>query len=245
MPTYGSLSGGGVERYGGGRPTQVEAVLNSLNAGRGSLYDTEYPSNVRLENLALAKAIAQVWSYANRMSNQWDPSRMTEFLSRWEVVLGIVPEFGATDNARREVVAAAFARVAQIGIYQTVYDQMVSVLGDIFVGIVHYDSSNAVVWTPSGWSVGSHDATGLVTWYSTIALITIQVHQPSGMTDGEYFTTLGKANPILETLLPGWVMWQFIRMNNGDGLFYLDTGWPGGVVPAGESEFNLDNEGLQ
>lgn len=214
MPAYGGFSPG-FERYGGGRPNVVEAIFRSICQQRGTAYDTSnWSSNVYLENMALARAIAECWSNNVRLANQWDTARMTEFIPRWERILGLAPLFTDTDIDRRTRIAAAFARIAQAGIYQTVYDQMLATLGsNIFRGIVTTASGSAaaVVWTPAGWTMGSHDATKVLNWYSTVAHILISVTQPAGMKDGEFYVKCGAINPILDTLLPAWMTWDWAR----------------------------------
>lgn len=211
MPAYGGLSPG-FERYGGGSPNALKAIVDSLGQQRGTAYDNVTTGNVYIENMALGRAIAECWSNNQRMANQWDAARMTEFIPRWEKILGLIPGQSDTDTARRARIAASVLRISQSGIYQTVFDQLTVLLGStIFNGILTTSSGQAVVWTPSGWNVGSHDSTKVLNFYSTVAHILIQVTQPSGMTDGVFYQTLGAINPMLDQILPAWVTWDWAR----------------------------------
>ncbi len=241
--TYGGLSPG-FERYGGGRVDILKTILDGMIQQRGTAQDSTTDSNVYPENMAIARVLAELWSNNQRLANQWDVKRMTVFIPRWEEILGIVPNEGDTDTVRRARIAIAFGRIAQSGIYQVVYDQLVSQLGSVFVGLVNQSSSTAVVWTPSGWDVGSHDPSQQINFYSTIAHLSVEVKQLPYMTDGEFYETVGGINPILDDLLPAWVTWDWFRTPSGVPGFYLDSGWPGGAVPAGEPSVNLDNEVL-
>lgn len=249
MPTYGGMNPG-FERYGGGTPA-LRRIVESLGEARGTAYDSTQDSNVYPENFAVARALAECWSNNQRMANQWDAQRMTEFIPRWEAILGLYPAAGETDDQRRARIQTHLLRFSETGVYQTVYDTLLAILGsDVFVGIVHTTSDAtpsgspleangpAQVWTPSDWSVGQHDATGAVNFYSNIAHILIEVTQPRGMTDGEFYDLVAKINPVLDNLLPAWVTWDwFRRAHNGQKGFYLD----GDPVVTG-TLVNLDNE---
>lgn len=234
---YGGLHPG-FERYGGGKPA-LEVLTNSIGAQRGTAYDNTQPSNVYIENLAIARTLMECWSNNQRMANQFDPFRMTDFIPRWEKILGLYPNEGDTGNQRRARIVKAFARVTQIGIYQTVYDQLLATLGsNVFVQIVTTSSAQAVVYTPAGWTVGLHDPSGLVNFYSTIAHILVEVVQPAGMLDGDFYQLVGKVNPLLDNLLPAWVTFDWYRKVHAGGTgFYLD----GDPTTTG-TLVNLDNE---
>lgn len=214
MPTNGGLSPG-FERYGGGTPA-LKKIVDGIGAQRGTAYDTTQPSNVYIENLAIARVIAECWSNNQRMANQWDSARMTEFIPRWERILALSPRDSDSDIDRRARIGRSIVRIAQSGIYQTVYDQLLSLLGSsAFNGIVHTASGAAVVYTPnSGWDVGSQDPSGVLSFYSNVAHILIRVTQPAGMADGVFYETVAQMNPVLDNLLPAWVTWDWARNTN-------------------------------
>ena len=70
--------------------------------------------------------------------------------------------------------------------------------------------------------------------------VLILVTQPAGMTDGAFYTTVSAIEPVLDTLLPAWVTWDWYRQAHlGANGFYLD----GDPVSSG-TLVNLDNEAL-
>lgn len=241
------------ERSGGGRTT-VGRVLDSLNAQMGTAYDTTQPSNVYLKNMARARAIAECWSTNARLANQWDPLRMTDFVARWEKIYGLYPIPTDTMVDRRARIQAAVLRVAQFPAYQAVVDQLRLTLGTVFVGVVHTGTSAAnptvvggVVTSPSGPANVISPALGNTTaasdWASTIAHIAVQVQQPVGMTDVDFYIACGKIFPILDSWLPAWVTFDWFRALHTNATvagFWLDGDPVNAAV--GATVTNLDNE---
>lgn len=243
MPFNGGLNPS-PERSGGGRPT-IGRVLDSLVAQLGSAYDGSSNTTVWAYATAYARAIAELYSTNLRLSHQWDPVRMTDFLPRWETILKIYPPVGSTLVSRRAAVAAAFARIGKPPTYQAVIDQLTTVLSPIPFRIVHGSSATANVWTPVGWPMGTHPTGSTFTpamapyvqplpdWYSTVAEITIIVSKPAGIGDGDFYTRLGAIHTVLDPLLPAWATWQWIRQDIHPGAgFFLD-------------EPNVDQEGFR
>ncbi len=220
MASNGGLSPG-FERYGGGLPA-LKAIVDSLGSQRGTVYDKSQPSDVYLENMAIGRAIAEAWSNNARMANQWDSARITEFMSRWEAILGIIPTETDTPTSRRAAIGRAFLRVTQESVYQTVYDQLVGLLGTMFVSLTTTSTDDSVTWVPAGGEalnssaadISLHDATGELTHYSTVSHLLIRVAQPVGMSDGIFYQKVAQIGPMLDTLLPAWVTWDWSRPTN-------------------------------
>jgi len=235
MPTYGGLSPG-FERYGGGGDgLTLERVTKSLLAQKGTAFDTATTSPVYVECHAYARAITDAWHTNERLANQWDPLRVTDFLERWEDIFALTPSPSDSLIARRARLATAVARIGKRCTYQAVYDALAAAMGSAFVNITHTDSASANVWTPTGWPMGSHDSSGQVTWYSTVAFLAIRLQQVSGVTDEEFYELVGNIHPILDHMLPAWVTWGWYRYIHLGGTvhgFFLDE------------EFNLDNAGF-
>ena len=252
MP-FGGLSPS-PERSGGGR-TVVGRVLDSLNAQMGTAYDTTQPSNVYLKNMGRARAIAECWSTNARLANQWDPTRMTDFVARWEKIYGLYPLPTDTMVDRRARIQAAVLRVAQFPSYQAVVDQLTLTLGVVFVSVTHTGTNAAnptvgpggVVTSPSGPAVVVSPALGNTTssvdWASTVAHVAVQVKQPVGMLDVDFYVVCGKIFPILDSWLPAWVTFDWYRVLHTNATvtgFWLD-GDPVNAA-AGATLVNLDNE---
>ena len=233
MPQYGGRcpfprrwGGGGVGIPGKNR---LALILDSLNAQLGTAYDVTLGSTVYARNMALARGLNAVWASNGRLANQWNPPRMSEFLSRWEAIYGIYPAPGASDSARRVAIGKAAARLGQSPTLQQVIDLLTVELGPVFVGMVHTSSAQAYVITPPSWPVGVQDA--VRDWLSTVAYVAIQVTQPAGMDDGTFYQTAARVYSVLDPILPAWVTFAWFRnASTGVKNFILDD------------PHNLDNE---
>lgn len=211
---------------GGGVP-DAQRILESLASQLGTAYDAEDQDGIiYLELLAEARALAAVWSQNRRLANQWQGLRVTDFLERWEKIYRLPVFYSDTLPQRRERLAAAQARVGEADA-PAVYAACSSVLGSAFVSIVHTASGVAVVWTPTGWPMGTH---GVINWYSTVAYLAIKVSQPSTMSDNEFYDRVGALSVTLDGILPAWVTFDWFREGPSGAGFYLDD------------EHNLDNE---
>ena len=148
MPNFGGFAPG-AERYGGATPT-LQRVLESLNANRGSAYNTTNTSTVWVENMAIARAITDFWDQNQRLSYQNDPFRMTVTLARWETILGLSPLPTDTPIERRARVQSRFKRTGQRVFTQYVSDQLKAVLGPVFVKTIHLQPGvDATSWWPN------------------------------------------------------------------------------------------------
>ena len=210
---------------------RLGVILNSINAQFGTAYDTTPTSTVWARNMALARCIDAVWSASQRFANQYDPTRMTDFLPRWEAILGLYPSATDSDRVRRQRVATSIARIGTTTTYQYLVDTLKALLGTgVFLSVVHTPSASAVVVTPTGWPMGSH-ADPNRTWYSTVAYAAIQVQQPAGMDDGTFYQAASSIYPVLDAILPAWVTYSWFRnASTGVQNFILDD------------PHNLDNE---
>jgi hypothetical protein len=218
------------ERSGGGRP-QIGRLIDSLVAQLGSAYDGSSGTTVYAYAEAYARAISEVYSTNARLGHQWDPARMTDFLPRWEAILGLYPLTSDTLLARRNRVAAAMKRIGGLNTYEAMVDALTNALAPISFTVIHGSSATANVWTPAGWPMGNHPTTAAQPdFYSTVAQVTIVVSEPAGMTDADFYSRLGAIYTVLDPMLPAWVTWNWIRqdIHPGSG-FYLD-------------EVDLDNE---
>lgn len=163
MPLHGGLAYGR-ERYGGAVP-RVQVILDALNEQLGSAYDVSKDSPVYIRNLAIARMLASVWDSNERLGNQFDPLRMTDFLPRWERIFGIVPSPTATEPERRRVIAARFARIGVAPTHQAIVDALAAALGDIAFTVERTDPDVATMKWPveMGPTVASGTAPPTVT----------------------------------------------------------------------------------
>lgn len=202
-------------RLGGGI-SRVETIYRSLCAGRGTAYDTSDSSNVVPEIMAEARAIEALWSANRRLSLQWDPMRMTDFLGRWEAIFAVKPSKADTLLARRLRLVPKFR--ALIGpIQSTVADVASSLLGASFIAVEYTDLAHA----HTGWPGGSPPDPAA--WFSTICHLVIRVKQTGGQTFAEFVKLLGIARAELRNLLPVYTTFDFGVFNSGGvGGFLLD-----------------------
>ena len=232
------------KRFGGGRP-RLRIVHDALNAARGTAIDASNSSTVAwVENMAHARAITFDGYGANdRLSLQWDPDRMTSFLSRWEKILGIWPTPGATEKTRRDEVRKRMRRfIEATAFHSRVVARLQQELGNVFVAVEYIDITNAVVHAPDstypwGTVVDGHP------WYSTVAHILVLLQKPTGYTEADFYNAAAKVFPATDGLIPAWstIAWYraptagaAVAVYGGpsQGGFYLDS-------PA-----NLDNNCL-
>lgn len=210
MPFFGGFSPFPL-RFGGGK-TRVQAIYEALNESLGTAYDTSDTSNVTAETMAEARALAAVWSANRRLSLQWDPARMTDFVSRWEKIFDLHPATTDSMNDRRDALRAKFLALAGPS---TVSDACAALLGDSFVGIETTPLASALIrWPANGYASE---------WRSSVAHILVRVQIASNQTLAEFIKLMGKLTLMLDDLLPAATTfdWATFADNGGDG-FYLD-----------------------
>ncbi len=214
MPAFGGFSTFPI-RFGGGE-TRIKTIYDSLNESLGTGYDTSYASNVTAETMAEARAIAAVWSASRRMSLQWDPMRMSDFVGRWEKIFGVIPAPSDSMSARQAVLALKFRALAG-PIAGNVEDAASTLLGDAYVGVEFTTPAQANQSWPSSTPPSATN------FYSFVAHILVRVQQPSTMTFSQFITLMGKLTSMLDDLLPAWVSsdWGMFGANGLNG-FYLD-----------------------
>lgn len=156
MPTFGRY-GTFPLRFGGAKP-RVQTILESLNSARGTAYDVTETSHVWVENMALARALAEVWDVNEMMGNQVVPLKMGLLLERWEKILGITVSPSATRAARRRVVHALMSRTGKTPNYQTLKDLLEVAMAPLTISSIAHSApgdAGVVANWPGGWHVVS------------------------------------------------------------------------------------------
>lgn len=207
-----------------------EILLDGLLEADGTALAKDVNSVVWAERNAEARALAYLWHLSQRFANQADPDRLTDFLARWERILGLRPTAADTETSRRAKVRAKRALDGQPASRGVVNDLMLTVLGDVYAGIVNTTSAEALGYVPGGATVAGGATLGDGAWYSTIAHVVILVTQPAGWPDDAFYEAVGQIGQYLDGLLPAWDSWDWIRDGVGGAGFYLDD------------DHNLDNE---
>lgn len=223
------------KRYGGGRPL-LKVLHDSLNAARGTAIDANDSTSIAwVENMAYARAIAiDGHGTTERLGNQRDPARMTDFIPRWEGIFKIVPSPTATDQERRAEIRVRFRRFLDASaIHYRVESALRTALGSYFSAIEYISYANAVIHVPDTSYPWGTVASGYP-WTSTTAHMLVLLVKPDGASEGDFYTAAGKVPPILDALLPAWMTFNWYRrptdappitVSGGpsQGGFYLDS----------------------
>lgn len=236
-------------KFGAEQGHVEELLLLALLEADGTAMADDVGSFVWAEHLAEAHALAALHHLNQRMANQWDPVRMTEFVPRWERILNLFPLPTDTMVDRRKRIGAKQALFGQPPTQQVVQDLMSALLGPVFVQLVTSSSAEAVGWVgitpanaaygyagggvtvPGGVTLPDGSALG-ITWYSTIAHIVVLTTQPATYSDQSYRSTVALIAQFLDDLLPCWATWDWVLDGSMPGEFILDD------------PHNLDNERL-
>lgn len=225
MPMFGGFTPWPL-RFGGGEPN-LRALYESLNLSLGPAYDTSDLSNVTAETMAEARALDAVWSANRRMSLQWDPERMTDFMERWETIFGLRPGVSDSIAERRTILQAKF--LALIG-PSSLEDSVTLLLGASFVEVVRTSLADAYQrWPENGYPDD---------WISNTAHILIRVQYANNQTEAEFLKLMAKLGLMLDDLLPAWTSWDWGAFNEaGAEGFFLDD-----PLGAGPPPYNLNYE---
>lgn len=237
--------------------SSIEILHQSLNEQKGSAYNTETNSVVWVENYALAKVLADAWETSRRFANQFDPLRLTSFLERWERILKITPFSTDSLESRRKTIQGKWKLFNVIPNSQIIKDFLLTIIGSIFLNILHVPSSKAKSYINHGHSPIQIPGGVLLldgSWKSSISTVLIRVYQPTNMQDSEFFELSNKCKPFLDNLLPAHIIfdWGMYGENQGTisvagsdvtvtgfGTQFI-TGVCGPVLPGDEIEFYDD-----
>lgn len=204
-------------RTGGSAGTDVQSLLDTLNTVRGTAYTAEPGTIVWVENMAIARTLADAWGTARRFANQFIPEKMTVFLERWENIFGITPLQSETLLERRLTVDAKFKAFNIAPFTQNVKDFINSIMSQVFIDLLHVPSALS-----TGYVTGGTTITGGVTlldgdWSSNIAYVGVRLYQPLYMEDAEFYDVANKFRPHLDAFLPAWTTFNWGRFSVADG----------------------------
>lgn len=230
-------------RFGGnkhqGKPL-LEVVHESLNAQRGEAFKTEDETSIaRVETMAWARALAyDGWEVNQRLSHQWDPTRTTDMLQRWEQIFKTRPLPGASERSRRRVLERRWQRFGLTSNHPTLETKLVEVLGDYFVAIEYIDLSLAVVASPDASYPWGDQFDGLP-WYSTVAHILVRLQKPTGATEADFYAAAGRCFTELDPLVSSFVSFAWYRAPLSTPIAV--SGGPSAAGFYCDDEHNLDN----
>lgn len=206
-------------RLGGGKSTQ-RAIYESLNAGLGTAFDTTDESTVAAETTADAFAIAALWRANKRLSNEWDPRRMTDMLGRAEDIFDVRPGANDSNNRRRAVLQAKFLRLGGDA-FGTLDELCELLLGDVFIQL----ERTALADSHSNWPGGTPSV--LDRWDSTVAhlLVRVERYDNVDITLTEFLDRLRKMMTEMRDYTSAWTETDWAWDGTGGAGFYLDEDW--------------------
>lgn len=138
--TFGAFSP--FPRQFAGGPRRVEFIYAALNAVRGNAYDTStWSSTVLVENRAFARFLDARWATNDRAANQFDPTRTTDMLPRWERIYSIFPLPTDYPRDRRLRLTFKWGANTKKPYYQQIVDDLTTLMGAVFVTLVHTSSA--------------------------------------------------------------------------------------------------------
>lgn len=224
MPAFGGYSPQ-PERYGGQKP-RLEAILDSLNESRGTALDCSRGTIAWAENMAIARAINELWDANECLANQFNMLRVTSLLERWERIFGLVSGPDTTEPVRRAACAERMALFGYAPLYQRLIDGINAVISPVTASISFTTPSTtgAVIFWPGGTTNATYP------WTSSVLYLCILLTKPSTMTEADFYVKAGEIGPLVRDWLPAWVSFDWVRDGSSAGEFILDE------------EANLDNQ---
>ncbi len=204
-------------RTGGSESSDTQIILSALNTVRGTAYAADPGTIVWVENMAIARTLADAWGTARRFANQFIPAKMTVYLSRWEDIFGISPLQSESLLDRRATVDAKFKSFNVAPFTQNVKDFINSIMAQVFIDLLHVPSQFS-----TGYVLGGTTIAGGVTlddgyWSSNIAYVGVRLYQPLHMPDSEFYDVANKFRPHLDAFLSAWTTFNWGRFSVADG----------------------------
>jgi hypothetical protein len=216
--------------YGGDSSNSVnEIFLNSLNAADGNALNHDVDSYNYAENFAAARALADLFSTNVKMKNQFNTNKMTDFISRWEKIMKLVPDTNSSDNTRRQLIGNKLYNYGKSPTPQVINDLLKIILGPVFVKIINFGwdiNSNTYIGLSSinnGLNLTSINGVNMFNndWSSSFAYILILVQQPDYMLDAQFYNIVKLIDGALEDLLSSWTTFAWGRYNSLGQLGFL------------------------
>ncbi len=190
-------------RCGNSNRADLQQIADSLLAQRGDAITTQVGSIIWVETQAWSRAIYSIWANNQKLAYQFDPNKMTDFLPRWESIMGLAALPSDTIQRRQERIAARFRIINKMPDDQNVTDLLVASLGITFLDLINIPAVDAYGQFPGGSAI-TGGITNIVdgTWYSTCQEIFVETIHPPSLTDNEFYATVNQIFPLLNTYLP-------------------------------------------
>ena len=192
-------------RCGNSNRDDLQQIATSLLAQRGDAITTQVGSIIWVETQAWARALYHIWAVNTKLAYQFDPNKMTDFLGRWESIMGLGSLPTDSIQQRQSRIAAGFSLINKTPNTQNVNDLMKASLGPTYLELINTTAPEAYAQFPSGVAI-----TGGITnitagpWYSSCQNIFIEVTNPNSFTNNQFYNTVNQIFPLLNNYLPAY-----------------------------------------
>ena len=211
-------------RCGNSDRADLQQIAASLLAQRGNAVTSQVGSILWVEVQAHARAIYNIWAVNQKMAYQFDPNKMTDFLSRWESIMGFAALPTDTIQARQQRIAARFASINKNPDEQQVKDLLNGFLGDLFLELITGSAATSYVQVPGGSAItGGVQNVASGPWLSNIQQLFIEVIKPNNILNSQFYSTVNTIFPILGSYLPAYDTFDWFWSS------FSDDGYAGGV----------------
>ena len=197
-------------RCGNSNRADLQQISTSLLAQRGDAITTQVGSVIWVETQAWARALYSIWATNTKMAYQFDPNKMTDFLPRWEAIMGLAALPTDTIQKRQSRIAARFGLINKMPDTQAVNDLLTASLGITYLGLINTPAVSAYGQFPGGTGI-TGGITNIVSgpWYSTCQELYVEVYHPPVMTGNQFYNTVNQIFPILNHYLPAYVSFDW------------------------------------
>lgn len=224
------------QQYGAEKSSQLEIILDSFLESQGTALTKERGTYNWVVGHAISRFFNEMYRANNILSHVTDPYKMpAELIPRWEKIYGLSSEPEESEKIRRTRIAMHIFFFRRTPNFTTINDFLTLALGEIYVGIVNTKVTDAVLYVPGGGVVpgGPTFLDGNLNefspWTGTTCHMAIQLTQPVGMSDAEFYKLAGEIQ-LLDILMPIWMTFDWFKDGPNGAGFYLDQ------------ENNLDNQ---
>jgi hypothetical protein len=210
-------------RCGNSNRADLQQISNSLLQQRGDAITTAQGSIIWIETQAWARALYSIWANNQKMVNQFDPHKMTDFIGRWATILGVSLLPTDTLQARQNRLAARFNIINKFPTTQAITDLLKGALGPTFLGLLNTTASTAYVQFPGGAPItGGVQNVVNGPWLSDIHELFIEVYHPTYMPDNQFYDNVNQVYNLLNSYVPAYDTFDWFW--NG----FCDDGYAGG-----------------
>lgn len=209
-------------RTGGGNSIH-SAYLDILKQEMGSAYTKEDRSLVGARNIALARALGQMWMLAQKIPNNAVPKTATDNLLEWAERLGVPVRPTDTEAMIRQACVAKYKLPAG-ATRENIQSSLSELLRTALLSITEFKSNTlASTTTETFWNAFNPGPPGLAldsegAWISNRCHIVVSVQQPNNITFDQllYLVNVQMAG-LLDTLLPAYCTWEWNLGPYGSG----------------------------